>query len=112
VLPHIADAPVAGGDSTTPTGSSLASATAVVPFPATTGRLAQQQQQQGPYAWRGECGVCRQELSVILGPRFVHGSSNVLGGLKVCGCQPLDLLPSVLGRAAPTVMLLELGAYR
>jgi hypothetical protein len=36
-------------------------------------------------------------LSVLLTPRFVHGGSNVLGGLKVHGGQPLDLLPSVFG---------------
>jgi hypothetical protein len=41
--------------------------------------------------------VCSQDLSVLLRPRFVHEGSNVLAGLKLQGCRPLDLLPSVYG---------------
>eukprot|EP00879_Flechtneria_rotunda_P010286 GHRR01010754.1.p1 GENE.GHRR01010754.1~~GHRR01010754.1.p1 ORF type:complete len:1021 (+),score=491.09 GHRR01010754.1:767-3829(+) len=50
-----------------------------------------------PYEWCGSCTVCRQQLSVLLRPKFVHESSNVLAGLKVVGCRPLDLLPGVYG---------------
>jgi hypothetical protein len=49
------------------------------------------------FEWGGACAVCSQDLSVLLRPRFVHEGSNVLAGLKLQGCRPLDLLPSVYG---------------
>lgn len=49
------------------------------------------------FEWAGSCSTCRQELGVLLRPRFVHEGSNVLAGLKTVGCSPLDLLPSVYG---------------
>jgi hypothetical protein len=49
------------------------------------------------FEWAGSCNTCRQELGVLLRPRFVHEGSNVLAGLKTVGCSPLDLLPSVYG---------------
>ncbi|KAF6263125.1 hypothetical protein COO60DRAFT_1458231 [Scenedesmus sp. NREL 46B-D3] len=36
-------------------------------------------------------------VDVLLRPRFVHEGSNVLAGLRLQGCRPLDLLPSVYG---------------
>jgi hypothetical protein len=50
-----------------------------------------------PFEYVGACSVCRADLAVLLRPRFVHASSNVLAGLKATGCSPRDLLPSVYG---------------
>jgi hypothetical protein len=49
------------------------------------------------FEWCGSCAVCSQGLNVLLRPRFVHEGSNILAGLKLQGCRPLDLLPSVYG---------------
>jgi hypothetical protein len=62
------------------------------------------------FEWGGSCGLCHQELSVLLRPRFVHEGSNVLAGLKAVGCSPLDLLPSVYG--ATCVECDAVGALR
>jgi hypothetical protein len=50
-----------------------------------------------PFEFSGSCSTCQAELAVLLRPRFVHTSSNVLAGLKAVGCTPLDLLPSLYG---------------
>ena len=44
----------------------------------------------------GECGGCHQAWGVHVAPKLVHERSNTLTHLRPQGCNPVDLLPSLL----------------
>lgn len=47
-----------------------------------------------PFETVTSCEKCKQQLSLLLRPKFVHESTNIIGSLKPQGCVPVDLLPS------------------
>ncbi|KAI8468280.1 MAG: hypothetical protein J3K34DRAFT_459970 [Monoraphidium minutum] len=49
------------------------------------------------WEWRGACGKCAAPMWALLRPKVVHESNNEAAALKVDGCAPLDLLPSLFG---------------
>ena len=42
------------------------------------------------------CSNCHQPWRIEVAPRLVHAASNVLARLRPLGCNPIDLLPSLL----------------
>jgi hypothetical protein len=86
----VASSAAAVGSSTPPYGTAAAAAS-------TGPRFGSSSSNSRAFEWGGACAVCSQDLNVLLRPRFVHEGSNVLAGLKLQGCRPLDLLPSVYG---------------
>ncbi|MEW5310747.1 MAG: hypothetical protein WDW38_002513 [Sanguina aurantia] len=48
-----------------------------------------------PFEQQGACGNCHASWLIVMRPRFVHESANVLGVLKPLGVTPRDLLPSL-----------------
>lgn len=48
-----------------------------------------------PFEQQGVCGNCHVSWLIVMRPRFVHESANVLCVLKPLGVIPRDLLPSL-----------------
>jgi hypothetical protein len=63
------------------------------------------------WEWKGACGKCSAPLWVLLRPKIVHEQNNEIAALKMEGCSPVDLLPSLFAAQASDARSRFPGSY-